>query len=123
MLIGTVAAGLLFTASGLVPPLFVRQILIWHAEGATADNAMLVVVAALVGAYLVRAAARYTYGLLSHWAAYNVQQAMMVTSTATFRPCPTASSPTGAWAPWFRVPWATWKRSRTSSPTASPKPS
>ena len=78
MLIGTVAAGLLFTASGLVPPLFVRQILIWHAEGATAENAMLVVVAALVGAYLVRAAARYTYGLLSHWAAYNVQQAMMV---------------------------------------------
>ena len=78
MLIGTVAAGLLFTASGLVPPLFVRQILIWHAEGTTADNAMLVVVAALVGAYLVRAAARYTYGLLSHWAAYNVQQAMMV---------------------------------------------
>ena len=78
MLIGTVAAGLLFSASGLVPPLFVRQILIWHAEGTTADNAMLVVVAALVGAYLVRAAARYTYGLLSHWAAYNVQQAMMV---------------------------------------------
>jgi len=78
MLIGTVAAGLLFTASGLVPPLFVRQILIWHAEGTTAENAMLVVVAALVGAYLVRAAARYTYGLLSHWAAYNVQQAMMV---------------------------------------------
>ncbi len=78
MLIGTVAAGLLFTASGLVPPLFVRQILIWHAEGTAAENAMLVVVAALVGAYLVRAAARYTYGLLSHWAAYNVQQAMMV---------------------------------------------
>ncbi len=78
MLIGTVAAGLLFTASGLVPPLLVRQILIWHAEGTTAENAMLVVVAALVGAYLVRAAARYTYGLLSHWAAYNVQQAMMV---------------------------------------------
>lgn len=78
MLIGTVAAGLLFTASGLVPPLLVRQILIWHADGSTAENAMLVVVAALVGAYLVRAAARYTYGLLSHWAAYNVQQAMMV---------------------------------------------
>ena len=78
MLGGTVLAGLVFAASGLVPPLLVRQILIWHAEGTTAQNAMLVVVAALVGAYLVRAAARYTYGLLSHWAAYNVQQAMMV---------------------------------------------
>ncbi len=78
MLTGTVIAGLLFTASGLVPPLLVRQILIWHAEGTSAENAMLVVVAALVGAYLVRAAARYAYGLLSHWAAYNVQQAMMI---------------------------------------------
>ena len=78
MLTGTVISGLLFTASGLVPPLLVRQILIWHAEGTTAENAMLVVVAALVGAYLVRAAARYAYGLLSHWAAYNVQQAMMI---------------------------------------------
>ena len=78
MLSGTVLAGLVFAASGLVPPLLVRQILIWHAEGSAAQNAMALVVAALVVAYLVRAAARYTYGLLSHWSAYNVQQAMMV---------------------------------------------
>ena len=78
MLSGTVLAGLVFAASGLVPPLLVRQILIWHAEGSAAENAMALVVAALVVAYLVRAAARYTYGLLSHWSAYNVQQAMMV---------------------------------------------
>ena len=78
MLSGTVLAGLVFAASGLVPPLLVRQILIWHAEGSAADNAMALVVVALVVAYLVRAAARYTYGLLSHWSAYNVQQAMMV---------------------------------------------
>ena len=78
MLSGTVLAGLVFAASGLVPPLLVRQILIWHAEGSAAQNAMVLVVAALVVAYLVRAAARYTYGLLSHWSAYNVQQAMMV---------------------------------------------
>ena len=78
MLSGTVLAGLVFAASGLVPPLLVRQILIWHAEGSAAQSSMALVVAALVVAYLVRAAARYTYGLLSHWSAYNVQQAMMV---------------------------------------------
>ncbi len=78
MLSGTVLAGLVFAASGLVPPLLVRQILIWHAEGSSAQNAMVLVVAALLVAYLVRALARYTYGLLAHWSAYNVQQAMMV---------------------------------------------
>ena len=78
MLSGTVLAGLVFAASGLVPPLLVRQILIWHAEGSAAQNAMVLVVAALLVAYLVRALARYTYGLLAHWSAYNVQQAMMV---------------------------------------------
>ena len=79
MLGGSVLAGIVFAASGLIPPLLVRQILIWHREGTAAENAMLAVVVALVAAYLVRAAARYTYGLLSHWAAYDVQQAMMVT--------------------------------------------
>ena len=79
MLGGAILAGIVFAASGLIPPLLVRQILIWHREGSTAENAMLAVVVALVAAYLVRAAARYTYGLLSHWAAYDVQQAMMVT--------------------------------------------
>ena len=79
MLGGSVLAGIVFAASGLIPPLLVRQILIWHREGAAAENAMLAVVVALVAAYLVRAAARYIYGLLSHWAAYDVQQAMMVT--------------------------------------------
>ncbi len=76
---GSVAAGLVFTASGLVPPLLVRQILIWHEEGSVAANAMALVVAALVGAFVLRSLARYVYGLLSHWAAYNVQHAMMVT--------------------------------------------
>ena len=79
MLGGSVLAGIVFAASGLIPPLLVRQILIWHREGVAAENAMLAVVVALVAAYLVRAAARYIYGLLSHWAAYDVQQAMMVT--------------------------------------------
>lgn len=61
-----------------MPPLLVRQILIWHAEGTAAENAIGLIVVALAVAFLVRALARYAYGMLSHWAAYNVQHAMMV---------------------------------------------
>ena len=76
---GSIIAGLVFAASGLVPPLLVRQILIWHAESSVSDNPMGWIVAALAIAYLIRALARYSYGILSHWAAYNVQHKMMVT--------------------------------------------
>jgi ABC-type multidrug transport system fused ATPase/permease subunit len=76
---GSILAGLVFAASGLVPPLLVRQILIWHAEGTAAENGIGLIVAALAAAFLVRAVARYAYGMLSHWAAYNVQHTMMVT--------------------------------------------
>tara|TARA_B100000029_G_scaffold424357_1_gene432063 strand:- start:486 stop:2276 length:1791 start_codon:yes stop_codon:yes gene_type:complete len=77
--IGSVLAGLVFAGSGLIPPLLIRQILLWHADGTATQNAIGIIVIALVIAYVVRATARYTYGMLSHWAAYNVQHAMMVT--------------------------------------------
>ncbi len=76
---GSVVAGLVFAASGLVPPLLVRQILIWHADGTTSGASIGLIVVALIAAYAVRALARYAYGMLSHWAAYNVQHRMMVT--------------------------------------------
>ena len=78
-LIGSIVAGLVFSASGLVPPLLVRQILIWHADGTTSGTSIGLIVVALIAAYAVRALARYAYGMLSHWAAYNVQHRMMVT--------------------------------------------
>ena len=77
--IGSIIAGLVFAGSGLIPPLLIRQILLWHADGTAAENAIGIIVIALVVAYMVRATARYAYGMLSHWAAYNVQHAMMVT--------------------------------------------
>ncbi|HCU73514.1 MAG: ABC transporter permease [Chloroflexi bacterium] len=77
--IGSVLAGLVFAGSGLIPPLLIRQILLWHADGTATQNGIGIIVIALVIAYVVRATARYTYGMLSHWAAYNVQHAMMVT--------------------------------------------
>ena len=79
LLIGLSAAcGLLFSATTLIPPLYVRGLIaaITGApggadSGAGADGVSLaVVIAALVGAFLLRGAARYLYGLTSHQAAY-----------------------------------------------------
>jgi len=77
--IGSIVAGLVFAGSGLIPPLLIRQILLWHADGTAAENSIGMIVVVLLIAYLVRATARYAYGMLSHWAAYNVQHAMIVT--------------------------------------------
>ena len=78
-LIGLSAAcGLLFSATTLIPPLYVRGLIAaitggpaGSDSGAGADGVPLpVVIVALVGAFLLRGAARYLYGLTSHQAAY-----------------------------------------------------
>ena len=78
-LIGLSAAcGLLFSATTLIPPLYVRGLIAaitggpaGSDSGAGADGLPLpVVIVALVGAFLLRGAARYLYGLTSHQAAY-----------------------------------------------------
>ena len=74
-------SGLLFAATTLIPPLYVRRLIaaITGASGdpaaaaapATADGVSLaVVIAVLVGVFLLRGAARYLYGMTSHQAAY-----------------------------------------------------
>ena len=87
LLIGlSAASGLLFAATTLIPPLYVRR-LIAAITGASAGMApgagtgpaaaggadgvsLAVVIAVLVGVFLLRGAARYLYGMTSHQAAY-----------------------------------------------------
>ena len=79
LLIGlSAASGLLFAATTLIPPLYVRRLIAAitgasaeAAAGAGADGVSLgVVIAVLVGVFLLRGAARYFYGMTSHQAAY-----------------------------------------------------
>ena len=87
LLIGlSAASGLLFAATTLIPPLYVRR-LIAAITGASAGAApgagtgtaaaggadgvsLAVVIAVLVGVFVLRGAARYLYGMTSHQAAY-----------------------------------------------------
>ena len=79
LLIGLSAAcGLLFSATTLIPPLYVRRLIaaITGAPGGSDSGAgpdgvsLALVIAALAGAFLLRGAARYLYGLTSHQASY-----------------------------------------------------
>ena len=77
VLIGlSAASGLLFAATTLVPPLYVRG-LIADITGAAKDAgsgsggvSLAAVVLILIAVFLVRGAARYLYGMTSHQAAY-----------------------------------------------------
>ena len=72
------ASGLLFAATTLIPPLYIRR-LIAAITGASAEAAagggadgvsLVVVIAVLAGVFLLRGAARFFYGMTSHQAAY-----------------------------------------------------
>jgi len=66
----SVFCGLLFTGLGILPPLLVREMLLWLQPDAQPGNfTMLALLAA--GVYAARGAMRYCYGLSSHIAAYN----------------------------------------------------
>ena len=72
LLIGASAAcGLLFAATTMVPPLYVRGLIagITAAPGAEGGSLAAVVVI-LIAVFLLRGAARYLYGMTSHHAAY-----------------------------------------------------
>ena len=75
LLIGLSAAcGLLFSATTLIPPLYVRGLIAAITGGSAGSGAdgvsLAVVIVALTGVFLLRGAARYLYGLTSHQAAY-----------------------------------------------------
>ncbi|MCY3912322.1 MAG: ABC transporter ATP-binding protein [Chloroflexi bacterium] len=78
LMAATIVFGILFAGTGLVAPLLVRQILVWHAEGAVETGALSIIIAVLVGSFVLRAAGRYGYGALSHIVAYRAQHLMLV---------------------------------------------
>ena len=69
LMVFSVVCGLAFTALGIIPPLLVRQMLIWLRDPGVAGSFW--VLGSLVAViYLFRGVARYLYGLCSHIAAY-----------------------------------------------------
>ena len=74
LIVLSAGSGLLFAATTLVPPLYVRG-LIADITGATGDPgsggvSLAAVVLILIAVFLLRGAARYLYGMTSHQAAY-----------------------------------------------------
>jgi len=70
LIVLSVFCGLVFTCLGILPPLLVREMLVWLQPGSEPGNfSMLAILAASV--YVARGAMRYCYGLSSHIAAYN----------------------------------------------------
>ena len=69
LMIFSVVCGLAFTALGLVPPLLIRQMILWLESPSTAGSFWLL--GSLIAVmYLLRGVTRYLYGLSSHVAAY-----------------------------------------------------
>ncbi|MCY4113224.1 MAG: ABC transporter ATP-binding protein [Chloroflexi bacterium] len=79
LMAATIAFGIVFAGAGLVAPLLVRQILVWHAEGAVETGALSIIIVVLVGSFVLRAVGRYGYGAISHIVAYRAQHLMLVT--------------------------------------------
>ena len=75
----TIVFGMVFAGTGLIAPLLVRQILLWHAEGTVETGALSIIILVLVGSFVLRAAGRYGYGAVSHIVAYRAQHLMLVT--------------------------------------------
>ena len=74
----SVLCGLLFAAANLLPPLVIRQLILWLTEGGGSSTGLLQLVAMLFGVYLIRGLTRYGYGRYSHVAAYEVMHDLMV---------------------------------------------
>jgi len=78
----SVACGLLFALTNLVPPLLIRELIRWITEGRDAASKFTLaeLSAALLGVYALRGLSRYGYGRFSHVAAYSVMHDLMIRS-------------------------------------------
>ena len=74
----SVLCGLLFALANLLPPLVIRQLILWLTEGGGSNAGLLQLVAMLFGVYLLRGLTRYGYGRFSHVASYQVMHDLMV---------------------------------------------
>ena len=72
----SVVFGLVFTGLGIIPPLLVRQMILWLADGTAGGNFVLLGLS-LAGIYLLRGVSRYLYGIFSHIAAYRTLHRLM----------------------------------------------
>ena len=78
LLIGlSAASGLLFAATTLIPPLYIRGLISAitvpvSGAGPTGGVSLATVILALVGVFMLRGVARYLYGLTSHHASYSL---------------------------------------------------
>ncbi|MBT4101065.1 MAG: ABC transporter ATP-binding protein [Gemmatimonadetes bacterium] len=74
----SVLCGLAFAGANLLPPLLIRELILWITEGGGSASELLGLSGALLGVYLVRGVTRYGYGRFSHAAAYRVMDDLMV---------------------------------------------
>jgi ATP-binding cassette, subfamily B, bacterial len=74
----SVLCGLAFAGANLLPPLLIRELIIWITDGGGSPAELLELTSALLVVYLLRGVTRYGYGRFSHAAAYRVMDEMMV---------------------------------------------
>ena len=74
----SVLCGLAFAGANLLPPLLIRELILWVTEGGGSARELLGLSGALLGVYLARGVTRYGYGRFSHAAAYRVMDDLMV---------------------------------------------
>ncbi len=73
-----IACGLLFAATGLIPPLLIRRLIQWTTDGGGTFQALTTITIILLLVYLVRGLCRYGYGRFSHEVSFNVLHNLMV---------------------------------------------
>lgn len=61
-----IACGLLFAATGLIPPLLIRRLIQWTTDGGGTFQALSTLTLLLLLVYLGRGLSRYGYGRFSH---------------------------------------------------------
>ena len=80
LLAASIGCGLVFTGANLLPPLLIRQLILWLTEGMPEDSGfgLVELAIALLAIYALKGLARYGYGRFSHVAAYQVMHRLMV---------------------------------------------
>ena len=73
-----IACGLLFAATGLIPPLLIRRLIQWTTDGGGTFQALTIITIILLLVYIVRGLCRYGYGRFSHEVSFNVLHHLMV---------------------------------------------
>ncbi|MCY3802002.1 MAG: ABC transporter ATP-binding protein [Chloroflexi bacterium] len=76
MFVVSVLAALAYTAMNVIPPLFIRQIIVWVTEGEGTATGLAVVVAATMAMYILRGVFNYIDRYWAHVAAYGALHRM-----------------------------------------------